>query len=208
MIRVGIADDEDLVRDGIAALIAQQAGMLVVSSVSSAHEAVELADSGAVDVLLLDIQLGKRGGLDALEEIVARGAKAKVVMVSSYPEEEYAVRALRAGAVGYVRKTGGVSGLVEAIQRAAVGQRHISPEVAGVLANFVKEGPAEPHHRLSNREYQVFLLLAVGRSVREIAQELHLSVSSVSTYRHRILEKLQLPRTADVIRYALSHRLV
>ena len=208
MIRVGIADDEDLVRNGIAALVGQLSGMAVVATVASAHEAVELADSGAVDVLLLDIQLGDRGGLDALEAMTARGCSVAVVVVSSHAEQEYAVRALRAGAAGYLRKASGSAGLEAAIRMAASGQRYISPEVAAVLADFVQEGPAEPHQRLSNREYQVFVLLALGRSVSEVARELNLAVSSVSTYRRRILEKLELPSTAAVIRYALTHQLV
>ncbi len=207
MIRVGIADDEELVREGIAALLAQEPGVMVVTSVATAHEAVELAGSGAIDVLLLDIQIGNRGGLEALEEILTRDAAAKVVMVSSSPEEEYAIRSLRAGAAGYVRKTSGATELGKAVREVAAGQRYISPEVAALLADFATDGPATPHERLSNREYQVFRLLAGGRSVTEVAEELNLSVSSVSTYRRRILEKLELPGTAALIRYAISRRL-
>lgn len=218
MIRVGIADDEDLVRDGMAALLGNQQGMIVVATVSTAYEAVELADSGAIDVLLLDIALGGRGGLDALSEIVSHASASAghrsgsvgevgVIMVSSFSAEEYAVRAIRAGAGAYVPKASDPKVLIDAIRAVSSGRRYVSPEIVELLANYATEGPAKRHHRLSNREYQVFLLLASGRSVTEIADDLSLSISSVSTYRSRILEKLELPNTAAVIRYAAKHDL-
>ena len=218
MIRIGIADDEDLVRDGIAALLSNQQGMIVVATVSSAHEAVELAGSGAIDVLLLDLDLGDRGGLDALADIRARAARertaagsnaptARVIVVSSFPEAEYAVRAVSAGAYGYIRKASDPALLVQAIRTVAAGGRSITPEVADLLADRASAGPSDPRHGLSDREHQILLLLGSGRSVVEIADELSLSPSSVSTYRRRILDKLDLPNTAAIIRYVASRGL-
>lgn len=211
MIRVGIADDEDLVREGLAALLLHRQGILVVDAVATAHEAVDLATSGAIDVLLLDVALGPRGGLDALDEIVRRpgneASPARVIVVSSHPEEEYGVRAVRAGAAGYLRKASDTQALVQAIKTVAAGGRYLTPRVAELLADFASNGPGDPHDRLSTREHQVFLLLASGRSVHEIAGDLSLSASTVSTYRARILEKLGLPSTAALIHYAASRDL-
>lgn len=209
MIRIGIADDEDLVRDGLAALLGNQVGVLVVAAVGTTHEAVELALSGGIDVLLLDIELGKRGGLEVLSEIAAHPeARVRVIVVSSFAEEEYAVRTIRAGAAGYLRKASNPADLMTAIRTVVSGGRYISPLVADLLAEFATGGSPEPHHALSDREHQVFLLLAAGRSVAEIAEELSLSASSVSTYRRRILDKLELPSTAAIIRYAASRNLL
>jgi two-component system, NarL family, invasion response regulator UvrY len=213
VIRVGIADDEDLVRDGLAALLASWSGMIVVSTVSTAAEAVELADSGAIDVLLLDVHLGGRGGIDALEQIVRRTASrgtapVRVIMVSSMPEEEYGVRAIRAGASGYLPKASDPELLTGAIRSVAAGDRYITPRTAELLADYAEGGPGPPHQRLSDREREVFEFLASGRSVTEVASELSLSASTVSTYRTRILEKLGLRSTAEIIRYAAQHGLV
>ncbi len=213
MIRVGIADDENLVRDGLAALLTSRSGLIVVSTVATAAEAVELADSGAIDVLLLDVHLGGRGGIDALEEIVRRTASrgrapVRVIMVSSMPEEEYGVRAIRAGASGYLAKASEPGLLTEAIRSVAAGGRYITPRIAELLADYAERGSNRPRERLSDREYEVFGFLASGRSVTEIADELSLSASTVSTYRTRILEKLELRSTAEIIRYAAHHGLV
>ncbi|MDF1566546.1 MAG: response regulator transcription factor [Spirochaetaceae bacterium] len=213
LIRVGIADDEDLVRDGIAALLASRTGLIVVSTVSTAAEAIELAGSGAIDVLLLDVQLGGRGGIDALEEIVRRTSNhgespVRVIMVSSMPEEEYGIRAIRAGASGYIPKASEPGLLEEAVRSVASGKRFITPRIAELLAEFAEHGSDLPHQRLSHRETIVFERLAAGRSVTEIADELALSASTVSTYRGRILEKLRLQSTAEIIRYAAHHGLV
>jgi two-component system, NarL family, invasion response regulator UvrY len=213
MTRVGIADDEDLVRDGLAALLGTRSGMVVVSTVATAADAIELADSGSIDVLLLDVHLGDRGGLDALQEIVRRsssrkGVPVRVIMVSSMPEEEYGVRAIRTGASGYLPKTSRPDLLAEAIRVVAAGERYITPRIAGLLADYAELGSRIPHQTLSHREYEVFELLGAGRSVTEIANQLSLSVSTVNTYRTRILQKLALDSTAAVIRYAARHGLV
>ncbi len=208
MIRIGIADDEDLVRDGIAALLSRQPGMVVVSTASGASEAVDLARSGAIDVLLLDIDLGDRGGLDALREIASDGAvSTRILMVSSFPAEEYAIRAIRSGAAGYVRKTVNSDELLEAIRVVAAGRRYVTEEVVALMSESLSgtNKEVEPHKTLSDREFEVFRLLGQGRSVGEIAEILSLSISSVSTYRRRILEKLNLPSTAAIIRYAATH---
>jgi len=213
VIRVGIADDEDLVRSGIAALLAGRDGIVVVATVATSVEAVELADSGAIDVLLLDVQLGGRGGIDALEEIIRRTsaraqAPVRVIMVSSMPEEEYAVQAIRAGASGYLPKATDPGLLLDAIRTAASGGRYISPRTAELLADYAERGSSEAHLTLSQREREIFELLATGRSVTEIADELALSVSTVSTYRARVLDKLGLDSTAAIIRYAARRGLV
>ena len=213
MIRVGIADDEDLVRDGLAALLSSQAGIIVVSTVSSAAEAIELADSGSIDVLLLDIHLGGRGGIDALREIVnqasaRRGDPVGVIIVSSMSQEEFGVRAIRSGAAAFVPKASSPDLLTEAIRTVASGRRYLTPRIAELLADFAEHGPDDAHPSLSHREYEVFELLAAGRSVTEVSEQLSLSVSTVSTYRARILEKLRVDSTAAVIRYAAQRGLV
>jgi two-component system, NarL family, invasion response regulator UvrY len=209
VIRIGIADDEDLVRDGIAALLSRQSGMIVVSTVSNAAEAVDLARSGGIDILLLDIDLGGRGGIEALQDIADGGAEnVRVLMVSSFPEEEYALRSIRSGAAGYVRKTANPEELLKAIRTLATGKRYVTEEVLGLMSESIAGKDDEPHLTLSDREYQVFRLLGEGNSVGSIAESLHLSVSSVSTYRQRILEKLQLQSTAAIIHYAARHNIV
>lgn len=213
MIRVGIADDEELVRDGIAALLASQPGIIVVSAVSTAAEAVELADSGSIDVLLLDIHLGGRGGIDALREIVhlasaRKGVPVAVIIVSSMSQEEFGVRAIRSGAAAFVPKTSNPALLTDAIRTVASGRRYLTPRIAELLADFAEHGTGDAHQTLSHREYEVFELLAAGRSVTEVSEQLSLSVSTVSTYRSRILEKLGLDSTAAVIRYAAQRGLV
>jgi DNA-binding NarL/FixJ family response regulator len=208
VIRIGIADDEDLVRDGLAALLNHESGMLVVSTASTASEATDLAASGAIDVLLLDIDLGDRGGLEALQDIALREVQnVRVLVVSSFPEEEYALRAIRAGAAGYVRKTANPGELLEAIRTVAAGKRYVTQEVLGLMTESIGGTVDDPHLKLSDREYQVFRLLGQGRSVSEIAQTLRLSVSSISTYRSRILQKLDLASTAAIIRYAAQRNI-
>jgi DNA-binding NarL/FixJ family response regulator len=158
---------------------------------------------------VLDLSLPGRGGLDLLGEIKAVRADLPVLILTMHPEDQYALRALKAGAAGYITKESAPEVLVEAVRRAAAGGRYVSPSLAEKLAPHVADArPREPHEALSDREYQVFRRLAAGRTVSQIADELSLSVKTVSTYRARILEKMALETNAELMQYAFRHNLV
>jgi DNA-binding NarL/FixJ family response regulator len=160
-------------------------------------------------VIILDITLPDMNGLDALKNLQARGSRAGVLVLSMHPEEQYATRALRAGAAGYLQKESAPSELVSAVRKIAGGGRYITPSLAEKLAFELGEmADKPPHELLSDREYQVLCLLASSRGIKEIAAELGLSAPTIATYRSRVMTKLNLSSTVDLVRYALAHKLV
>jgi two-component system invasion response regulator UvrY len=209
VIRVLVADDHGLVRRGLRELLAETSDIEVAAEAGTAAEALDRVRQQPLDVVVLDLSLPGRGGLDLLGEIKGERADLPVLILTMHPEDQYAVRALKAGASGYLTKESAPELLVEAVRRAAAGGRYVSPTLAEKLALHLDDKRArEPHELLSDREYQVFRRLAAGRTVSQIADELSLSVKTVSTYRTRIIEKTGLASNAELMRYALDRKLV
>jgi DNA-binding NarL/FixJ family response regulator len=207
-IRVLVCDDHLIVRQGIRQVLADAADIAPPAEAAHGAEAIARLRAGDVDVLLLDIALPGRDGLDVLRQVKAEWPRLPVLMLSTYPDRQYAVRCLKLGAAGYLNKSADSEQLIEAVRRAAAGQRFITPHVAELLAASLQGGTAgeEPlHARLSHREYQVFQLLACGSSVGEIAQQLCLAPNTVSTYRARILDKTGVRNDVELALYALQH---
>jgi DNA-binding NarL/FixJ family response regulator len=209
LIRVFLADDHPIVREGLRRIVAQEDGLVLAGESETSAETLRKVPEYDVDVLLLDLEMPGRGGLDVLRELKQRLPGLRVIVLSHYPEDPYAVRAIQAGAASFLTKLAGLDRLVEAIRKVARGERYISEEVAAQLAFYVGgERPDRPHEQLSHREFQVLCLIGVGKTVSEIADELSLSVKTVSTYRGRLLEKMSLANNAQLMRYAIDNSLV
>ncbi|GAB4548501.1 MAG: response regulator transcription factor [Anaerolineae bacterium] len=209
MIRVFVADDHAVVRRGIIQIMAEAPDMVVTGEAASGYQVLQAMQEGDYDVAILDIVMPDGSGLDILKQLRKLKPALQVLILSMYPEKQYAVRALKAGAAGYLTKESAPDELVAAVRRVAQGGRYITRTLGEVLADELGGGTRpEPHSALSDREYQVMRRLAAGQTVSEIASDLSLSVKTISTYRTRILEKLRLETTADIIRYALEHGLV
>lgn len=208
MIRVLIADDHDVIREGVKRILEDTPDIRVNGEARDGQELLQLARKQPCDVVVMDLTMPGRGGLDALKELRLERPKLPVLVLTMHDENQYAVRVIRAGASGYLTKAHVSERLVEAIRKVTGGGRYLTPEVAELLAQDVAEDPDHlGHERLSDREYQVFSLLATGKTVSEIAALLTLSVQTISTYRAHILQKLGLENTAQIIRYAHQHHL-
>jgi DNA-binding NarL/FixJ family response regulator len=206
MIRVIIADDHGLVRDGLRRMLESTPDIRVVGEAETGDQVVAAVARERPDVVVLDVAMPGPGFLEVLRALREDHPHTHTVVLSAHAEEEYAERALKAGAVGYVTKERTPDDLQDAIRRAARGLRYISETLAQQLAAHLTGDVARPHHEsLSDREFQVLQLLGQGRSVKEIGAALDLSPKTISTYRERILEKLALKTTADLIRYAVQH---
>ena len=218
MIRVLVCDDHVIVRQGIKQILADAGDVTLAGEADSGPEAVRLVRDAAqghepIDVVLMDIAMPQRDGLDVLRQLKNEFPRLPVLMLSTYPDKQYAVRSLKLGASGYLNKSADSEQMIAAIRKVAHGGLFITPAVAEHLAASVAAGPAQGaeaplHERLSNREYQVFQLLASGRSVGEIAQQLSLSSNTVSTYRTRILEKTQARNDVELALYAMRSDLI
>lgn len=207
MIRVLICDDHLIVRQGIKQILADAPDIALAGEAGNGPEAVALVRAGGIGVVLLDIAMPQRDGLDVLKQLKAEFPKLPVLMLSTYPDRQYAVRCLKLGAAGYLNKSADSEQMIEAIRRVALGKLFITPSVAEQLAGVVGAAGARTdrplHERLSHREYQVFGLLAGGHSVGEIAERLSLSPNTVSTYRARILEKTGVRNDVELALYAV-----
>lgn len=209
MTRILLVDDHQLVRRGLAQIIQECPGMEVAGEAGDGQEAVDLARTVDFDVIVLDIALPGRGGLEVLPELKAARPNARVIVLTMYPEEQYAIRSLRDGASAYLTKGSAPEELIQAIQTVAAGKRYITPSVADKLATYVEDrSKRPPHEALSGRELQVLVRMGAGKEVKEVAGELNLSVKTVSTYRSRILTKMGMQTNAQLIRYAVQHHLV
>jgi two-component system, NarL family, invasion response regulator UvrY len=210
MIRVGIVDDHAIVRTGLRQFLAEHVDLRVTGEANNGHEALELARSGVVDVLLMDISMPNQSGVDALAAIKARFPDLAVLILSGFPEAHYATTLLRQGASGYLNKDCEPAEIVNAVRTVFRGRRYISPAVAELLADNAAgaRGDMALHHSLSDRELQVFLRLAKGETIGNMAQSMFLSVKTVSTYRTRVMEKLKLASNSDLTYYALKNGLI
>ena len=209
MIRVLIADDHAIVRGGFRQFVADEPDMCVAAEAATGDETISLVREQAFDVVLLDIAMPDKNGIDTLRVIRQIRPEQGVLILSGYPESQYSINLLRAGANGYLNKDCEPEEIVRAIRAVARGHRYLSEAVADTLAdNLDKPAAGRPHEALSEREFQIFCKLAQGESVSEIANRLFLSVKTVSTYRSRILEKMSMKSNADITTYALRNNLV
>lgn len=209
MSRVLIVDDHAVVRRGIRAVLAEGFPGADFGEAATSREAIERLEQTAWDLLLLDINIPGRSGLEVLEEVRRRWPRLPVLVLSAYPEEEFAVRCIRLGAAGYVTKSSASDELVTAARKAMEGGRYVTAALAERLASLLGGDLRQaPHEALSGRELQVLRLVATGRTMKEIAAELKLSEKTIATYRARIAEKLAISTSVELTRYALQHRLV
>ena len=208
-VRVLVVDDHTIVREGLKRILADAPELQVAGEAASGTEAIRLVREGRWDVMLLDVSLPGANGLEVLRAVKEHDPKLQVLVLTMYPEDQYALRMLRAGAAGYLTKEGAPGQLVTAIRKVAGGGKYISPAVAEKLA-WELEGKkrAATHEELSNREFEILRLIASGKTVSQIAQDLHLSVKTVSTYRMRLLMKLHMKSNAELTHYAIKGGLV
>jgi two-component system invasion response regulator UvrY len=208
-IRFLIVDDHVVVRRGVIQILAEHFKQAEFGEASSAHEALEQIWKGEWNLVILDISLPGRSGLDALKELKQARPGIPVLILSMHTEDEFALRAIKGGASGYLTKETIATELVAASEKALAGGEYIRPSIADKLVSFLRaEDSVEPHHSLSNREYQVLTMIAAGKTVKEMGAELSMSVKTISTYRTRMLEKMRMKNDAELIRYALQHKLV
>jgi two-component system invasion response regulator UvrY len=208
VIRVLIADDHPIVRKGLKQIVTEQPDMLVAADTGDGREILPLAEAHPLDVVVLDLNMPGLSGLEALSQLRQRHPRLPVLVLSVHPEGDFAFRALKAGAAGYLNKEAAPEELTGAIRRVAGGKRYVSPKLAEMLADSLATGEGPPHASLSDREFQVLRMIASGKTVSEIAGEIALSVKTVSTYRARILEKMDMRTNAELTHYAIANRLV
>lgn len=209
MIRVLVADDHLVVRKGLAHILANDPEIEVVGEASQYTEIRKFLEEQAADVLLLDVQLPGKNGLEITKFLKQEAPRLGIVMLSVYPEDQYAVRALRAGASAYLCKTVPGATIIDAIKTVAAGRKFISPEVAQALAQRISGDTSDrPHELLSDRELQVLTLMASGKRLADIARDLSISPKTVSVYRARILDKMAMSSNAELTHYALKNGLV
>lgn len=209
MIKVYIVDDHTLVREGVKRIITDTANMEVVGESGNGIEAIEKIPETACDVVLLDLNLPGADGFEVLRAIRVRKPSLPVIILSIYPEEDYALKGYKEGGAGYLTKDSLPKDLIGAIQKVVSGKRYISDSFSERLMNEITEPTVRlPHERLSKREYQVMKMIVMGRSIKEIAAELSLAPSTVSKYRERILEKIQVKTNSELVRYAMNHHLI
>ncbi|MDQ7786411.1 MAG: response regulator transcription factor [Thermodesulfovibrionales bacterium] len=209
MIRLLIADDHAIVRRGLKQIISETSDMFVVAEASSGLEALDKLADNSFDVVLLDISMPGKSGMDVLRQLKRKKPKMPVLMLSVHPEEQYAIRALRAGAAGYLTKESAPDELIAAIRKISRGGKFVSSSLAEKLIYEIEGYSEKPAHEvLSDREYQIMCMFAKGKLIKDIAYELSLSIQTVSTYKNRILVKLKMGSLAEMVRYALTEGLV
>ena len=209
MILVLIADDHAILRQGLRQILADAEDMTVVAEAANGVEVMQMIRSDyRFDVVLLDIAMPGRSGIEVLKQIKDEKPNLPVLVLSMHPEDQYAVRLLKAGAAGYLTKESAPELLVQAIRKVAAGKKYITPSVAELLADRLDSGNGPQHASLSDREFHILLQIAAGKTVSEIAAALSLSVKTVSTYRARVLDKMQMKNNAELTHYAIRNQLV
>ena len=209
MINILIADDHELIREGLKKILKKEADMEVLGEARNAQEVFDQVRNRKLSIVLLDISMPGLSGLDVLTELRQKYPNLPVLILSMHPEDRFAVRALKAGAAGYVTKDSAVGELVKAIRKVVTGGRYVSVRLAEKLADDLEKGSERPpHEMLSDREFQVMRMVAAGQKVSEIAEELSLSISTVNTYRTRILEKMKVETNVELTRYAIENHLI
>jgi len=209
MIRILIADAHVIVREGLKHIVAETSDLVVADEASTGHEVLNKALKNDYDVVVLDITMPGINGIDVLKQIKSQRPELSVLVLSIHPEEQYAVRALKAGASGYLTKESAPDELIAAIRKVSVGKKYVSPSLAEKLVFELEIDHKKPlHETLSDREYQVMCMIVSGKMLNEVADELYLSVKTISTYRTRILEKMKMKSNIELTRYAIKHGLI
>ncbi|MGL4576855.1 MAG: response regulator [Burkholderiaceae bacterium] len=209
MIKIVIADDHTLVREGLRRVVSEVDDVEVIGEAVNGREVLEWVRKGGMDMLLLDLSMPEHSGVDFIRRLKDEAPKLPILVLTMHEEEQYAVRSIRAGASGYLTKESASKELINAIRRVATGRLYISPSVAEQLALDAMSTQDGPRHKtLSDREFEVFQMMVHGRSVTDIAQQLHLSVKTVSTHKARILEKMNMQSLAELVRYAVANGLI
>jgi DNA-binding NarL/FixJ family response regulator len=209
MIKLLIADDHPIVREGLKQIIRNAPDIIISGEANDGIEVLSKIKKENYDVILLDISMPRKNGIEILNEIRKEKIKSRILILSIHPEEQYAMRALKAGAYGYLTKDSVPNELISAIKKVSMGEKYISLSLTEKLVDNLRVGlDKTPHEVLSNREYQVMLLLASGKSMQGIAKELFLSVKTVSTYKTRILKKMKMKNTFEIIYYAIKNKLI
>ena len=208
MIKILVADDHPIVRQGLKQILSEYPDMTVADEAGTGKDVLVKVGKKDFDIVLLDISMPGRNGLDILKELKAKKPKLPVLVLSIYPEDQYAVRVLKLGAAGYLTKESVPEELVAAIRKVARGRKYVSNSLAEKLATDLEiNSEKSPHENLSDREYQVMSMIASGKRLKEVAEELSLSIKTISTYRSRIMEKMNMRNNAELIRYALQNGL-
>lgn len=209
MIRIVIADDHTIMREGLKRILSGMEDIRVAGEAIDGATTLARVREGGFEVLLLDLCMPGRSGIELIRQIKQIAPELSILVLTMYEEEQYAVRSIRAGALGYLTKESAEAQLVSAIRRVAFGKYYISAEVAEQLAlNIGKQDTPLPHSLLSDREFEVFSMLTAGKTLTEIAGQLHLSVKTVSTHKTRILQKMQMNTLAEIVQYAVRHNLL
>lgn len=209
MIRIVVADDHAIVRKGLVQILSDTEHLRVVGEAENAVDAMRVVRQENPDVLLLDVAMPGKSGIEALKPLKQEFPRLKILVLSMYPEDQFGVRAIKAGALGYLNKASAPDRLIEAVERIAAGKRYITPELAELLAENVDSDSETPAHQLlSDREFQTLKLIASGKMLSEIAEILAISPKTVSVYRARLLEKMKLANNAELTHYAIKHGLV
>lgn len=208
MINVFIVDDHSLIREGFRKIIEQQPDMAVAGEAGSAKEFFNVFEPGKCDLVVLDITLPDKSGLDVLKDIKQRAPETKVLILSMYPEERYAIRTFKAGASGYISKENAAGTLIKAIRKIISGGKYVNEQFAEKLAFEFGDDKSISHKNLSDREYQILVMIGAGKSINEIAEKLMLSINTINTYRARVLDKMNLKSNAEIIRYVIQNNLV
>lgn len=209
MLRILIADDHTVVRKGLRQILLDEFPAAIIEEVADAEELIKKVMAAQWDVVVSDLSMPGRSGLDAVQQIKLSHPGLPVLILSIHPEEQYALRALKSGASGYLSKDTAPDELVKAVQKVLLGKKYISQAIAEKLANsFSADSTLNPHETLSDREFDVMKLLANGKSVSEIAEMLLLSVTTVSTYRARVMVKMNMKSNSDLTRYAIENNLI
>ena len=208
--RILVADDHAIVRKGIRQLLMEKYPSATIEEVGDSEDLIARTNTENWDIVICDLDMPGRSGLDAMQQIKQKHPKLPVLIMSIYPEEQYARRLLKAGAAGYLSKDAATEDLANAVRHVLQGRKYISPSVAQLIAGDIGNNGDEKasHESLSNREFEIFKLIASGKSVSEIAEKLFLSSATISTHRARILAKMNLRTNADLTRYALDHKLI
>jgi DNA-binding NarL/FixJ family response regulator len=208
-IKVLIADDHDIVRQGIEKVLSKSNDVVVIGEASNGREVIEQVKKTEIDVLLMDVEMPEKTGWEVLAELKALKPGLPVIILSIFPEEHYGPRFIKAGAAGYLNKSSKPATLLEAIRKVHQGGRYVSPKLADLLIQDLGRTPKDrSHDSLSPREFQIFCQIAAGKKLKDIADELSLSITTVSTHRARILEKMSMKTNAELIHYAVKHGLI
>ena len=209
MIKILIADDHAIVREGLKQIVAEESDMKVTGEAANASELFELLDKDSWEIVVLDINMPGKSGLEALKDMKTRNIKVPVLILSMFSEDQYGLRAIKAGAAGYLKKVSAPTELVSAIRKIVGGGKYISPTLAEKLADNVDVNNKKAlHQNLSDREYQIMCFISLGKSAEEIAEELTISIHTVYSYRNRILEKMHLKSNVELTQYAIKNKLI